>query len=196
MSITGLSEPRVVDSVTVPLDVVRLFPAASLDWTVIVEVAPAITDVGEAAIVVVDAEAVPATTLKLFEFPLAPPPVLVAVMKKLPVLVIVTAWLANTPFVKVPVVKVPPEIVPLELMSTVFPVLVKAVTVLPPASRAVTRTEKLVPAAWLGIAPPPAASTRTLASAPEATMLAYGLPKIGVPSNVIAIASVPTAVGV
>ncbi len=86
----------------------------------------------------------PAFTVKELLVPLwAPPVVRVAVIVKLPVLEMVTACEARTPFVNAAVVPEPAESVPVEVMSTVP---VKPVTVLLVASRAVIRTLKLVPA--------------------------------------------------
>jgi hypothetical protein len=90
LSVTDESDPKVVASVTVPLVDVRLLPLASLAWTVIVDVAPAVTDAGLAAIVVVAAAAGPATTGKVFERPVLPPPVAVIVNVGVLVFVIVT----------------------------------------------------------------------------------------------------------
>jgi hypothetical protein len=61
LSATALSEPAVVDSVTVPPLEVRSFPFASFAWTVIVEVEDpsAVIDAGEAEIVVVEADTAP-----------------------------------------------------------------------------------------------------------------------------------------
>ena len=64
----------------------------------------------------------PGLTVKLLLVPVwAPPLVRVAVIVKLPVFEIVTAWEVSTPFVKVAVVPEPAERVPVELMSTVLP---------------------------------------------------------------------------
>ncbi len=93
----------------------------------------------------------------------APPMVRVAVIVKLPVFEIVTACDARTPFVNAAVAPEPAESVPVDVMFTVFPAPVKPVTVLLLASRAVMRMLKPVPAVWVPIAPPPAASTRKLA---------------------------------
>ena len=73
----------------------------------------------------------------------APPVVRVAVIVKLPVLEIVTAWELSTPAVNAAVVPPPDEGVPVEVLSTVP---VNPVTVLPFESRAVTRMLKLEPA--------------------------------------------------
>src|SRR5262245_43736341 len=72
-----------------------------------------------------------------------PPTVLVAVIVKLPVLVIVTAWLVSTPFTNAAVVIGAPASVPVEVSVTVFAPPLKLVTVLLPASRAVIRILKL-----------------------------------------------------
>ncbi len=63
-----------------------------------------------------------------------PPALSVAVMVKLPVFVMVTLWAAKTPLVNVAVVPLPVDKVPVELISAVFPVPVKRVTVLLMAS--------------------------------------------------------------
>ena len=64
MSVTALRVPRVVARVTVPPDVVRLLPLASLAWTVMVdvEVPLATIAVGLAVMVVVAALAAPVIT--------------------------------------------------------------------------------------------------------------------------------------
>jgi hypothetical protein len=100
----------------------------------------------------------------------------VAVTVKLPVFETVTECEASTPLVNAAVVPPPAESVPVEVTSTVFPAPVKPVTVFPLASRAVTRMSKLVPAVWVPIAPPPAASTRKLATAPGSTVKAALFP--------------------
>ena len=66
-----------------------------------------------------------------------PPTLSVAVMVKLPVLVMVTLWEANIPLVNVAVVPLPADNVPVDVMSAVLPAPVKAVTVLLLASSAV-----------------------------------------------------------
>ena len=58
-------------------------------------------------------------------------------MVKLPVLVMVTLWEANTPLVNVAVVPLPADNVPVELISAVFPAPSKNVNVLLLVSSAV-----------------------------------------------------------
>ena len=78
-----------------------------------------------------------------------PPAPSVAVMVKLPVLLIVTLCEANTPLVNVAVVPLPADNVPVEVISTVLPAPSKAVTVLLSVSRAVIWMSNDVPAVWV-----------------------------------------------
>jgi hypothetical protein len=72
----------------------------------------------------------------------------------------VTLWEVNTPLVNVAVAPLPAERVPVDVISTVLPPPSKAVIVLLTESSAVIWILKDVPAVWVPIAPPPAASTR------------------------------------
>ena len=67
--------------------------------------------------------------------------------------------MANTPLVNVAVVPLPDERVPVEVILTVLLAPVKAATVLLYVSSAVIWMLNGVPAAWVPMAPPPAAST-------------------------------------
>src|SRR5579862_3153290 len=176
-------------TVTVPLVDVRLFPLASFACTVI-DVWLLAVPAGTVAVVWL-ALAAPATTLKAFDVPVLP--LVAVIVNPVPVFVIVTAWAVRTPLLKDPLVTGVPVSVPVEVSDAV---LLNDVTVLLCASRAVIRMLNAVPAVCVGIAPPPWTSTKKLASAPGATTLEYGLPLIALPPIVIAIASVPTAVGV
>ncbi len=107
----------------------------------------------------------PGFTVKELETPVSvpppnPPALSVAVIVKLPVLLMVTLWEASTPLVKVAVVPLPADRVPVELISTVLPAPSNRTTVLLFASWAVTRISNPVPAVWVPIAPPPTATTR------------------------------------
>ena len=81
-------------------------------------------------------------------------------MVKLPMLEMVTLWETSTPLVNVDVVPLPADREPVDVISTVFPTPVKAVTVLLLASSAVIWMLNAVPAFCVPMAPPPAASTR------------------------------------
>src|SRR4051794_11338982 len=78
--------------------------------------------------------------------------------------VIVTACEARTPLLKLPLVTGAPAIVAFELSWTVP---LNDVTVLLLASCAVTRMLNALPAVWVAMLPPPAASTRKWARVPE-----------------------------
>src|SRR5215210_4601381 len=126
----------------------------------------------------------PGLTVNALLVPVSLPAVLVAVMVKEPVLEIVTAREARTPAVKAGVVPLPDDSVPVELRSAVP---VNPVTVLLFASRAVSLTLKLVPAVWVAMFPPPAASTRKLFSAPGLTVKLLLVP-VSLPAVVVAVA--------
>jgi len=85
-------------------------------------------------------------------------------------LVMVTLCGSSTPFVKAAVVPPPEERVALEVITTLLLPLLKLVTVLLNASRAVTRRLKATPAVWAPMAPPPEASTRKDERAPATSV--------------------------
>src|SRR5206468_3804899 len=111
-----------------------------------------------------------ALTVNALLVPLDP---LVAVSVKLPVFEIVTLCEANTPAVNAAVVTGAPTSVPVDV-SVAVPV--NPVTVLLFASRAVILMLTDAPAICVGMAPPPAASTRKLFSAPGFTVNALLVP--------------------
>src|SRR5881397_840850 len=120
-----------------------------------------------------------ASTRKLFSAPgstvnalLVPLDPLVAVSVKLPVFEIVTLCEASTPDANAAVVP-PADSVPVDVMVAVP---MKPVTVLLFASRAVILMLNGVPAICVGMAPPPAFSTRKLFSAPGSTVNALLVP--------------------
>jgi hypothetical protein len=78
------------------------------------------------------------------------------------------------------VVPLPADSVPVELISAVFVAPSKAVIVLLRESRAVIWMLNGVPAVWVGIAPPPAASTKKLFNGPGSTVKEAEVP-ISVP---------------
>ena len=93
LSVTEPSEPLVVASATVPPEVARLLPRASLSWTVIVEVVLpfAVIEPGAALIVEVAREAAPALTVIAAVVPvIVPVTVSVAVTVREPVVLSVT----------------------------------------------------------------------------------------------------------
>ncbi len=162
---------------SVPVEVIStVFPAPVKAVTVLLLESLAVTWIlnGEPAVCVPMAPPPCASTRKLlsdpgstvneFDVPVSlpvpnPPALSVAVISKLPVLEMVTLWDASTPLVKFAVAPLPAERVPVELISTVFPAPVKAVTVLLTESSAVIWILKDVPAVWVAIFPPPWAST-------------------------------------
>jgi hypothetical protein len=171
--------PEPVESVpvepmsTVPVKPVAMLPSASRAVTRTLNPLPAVWGpiAPPPAASTTKSETAPASTLNELLVPVCEPPLVrVAVIAKMPLFEIVTAWDARTPLLNVAVVPPPDERVPVEVTSIVLPAPLKPVTVLPSASRAVTRTSKLVPAVWVPIEPPPAASTRNVLSAPGLTV--------------------------
>ncbi len=95
---------------------------------------------------------------------------LVAVMVKLPVFEIVTLWEASTPLVNEAVLPLPLESVPVELITTLLLPPVKLVTVLPPASIALTLMLNAVPAVCVPILASLVFVTAKLLKAPTLTV--------------------------
>jgi len=77
LSVTGLRVPDVLAIVTVAPPLVRLFPAASFNWTVMVDVATPLAsmDVGDAVMVEVVASAGPGTNVTTALSVIAMPPI-------------------------------------------------------------------------------------------------------------------------
>ena len=88
LSVTAESVPNVLLKVTVAPPLVRLFPLASLSWTVVAEVLVpfAVIDKGDAVMVDADALAAPETNVTVSLSVMATPPT-VPVMTELPAVV-------------------------------------------------------------------------------------------------------------